>query len=278
MNPPPRSVRPRRLLFPALAAALLLSLGTGASLATGLPPDSAPAATDNAADSVAPAAYIGWVDRTHSWVERDLFETVVWFDRFFGNERMDVTERPESFLRWMNDLRWDEEEHLSFRSTISAARRAQHPRPVHGDRVLGRPGRSRRIEPGRPRALARPPHPAPMVQLPRDRGEEQRVDVGDGPLPPPQAFPEKRDHHRRGRLGVDPTGVDRTELPGPRPVPPERLAEMALPRGGARHPLAEEGRREPEAGVGRDTAGGDPVHRRGTDSAGRWRERALTPK
>ncbi len=34
------------------------------------------------------------MDRTHSWVERDLFETVVWFDRFFGNERMEVTERP----------------------------------------------------------------------------------------------------------------------------------------------------------------------------------------
>jgi len=123
MKPPPRSGRPCGLFFPALAAALLLSLVPGASLATGLPAGSAPAATDNAADPVAPAADNGWVDRTHSRVERDLFDTVVWFDRFFGDERMVVTERPESFLRWMNNLRWDEEERFSFRSTVRASLR-----------------------------------------------------------------------------------------------------------------------------------------------------------
>jgi hypothetical protein len=123
MKPPPRSVRPRRLFFQALAAALLLSLPTGASLATGPTAGSAPAGTDNASAPVAPSADNGWVDRTHSRVERDLFETVVWFDRFFGNERMEITERPESFLRWMNDLRWDEEERFSFRSTVRASLR-----------------------------------------------------------------------------------------------------------------------------------------------------------
>ena len=61
------------------------------------------------------------MDRTHSRVERDLFDAVVWFDRFFGDERMVVTERPESFLRWMNDLRWDKEELFSFRSTVRAS-------------------------------------------------------------------------------------------------------------------------------------------------------------
>ncbi|HEX7520411.1 MAG TPA: hypothetical protein VF325_08990, partial [Candidatus Deferrimicrobium sp.] len=52
--------------------------------------------------------------------------------------------------------------------------RFQHARPV-GVNTLGRftatafwgrPGRFRRIEPGRPRALARPSHAAPMVQYP----------------------------------------------------------------------------------------------------------------
>ena len=83
------------------------------------------AATDNAAGPgpVAPAVDNGWVDRTHSRVERDLFDTVVWFDRFFGDDRMVVTERPESYLRWTNELRWDEEEHYSFRSTVRASLR-----------------------------------------------------------------------------------------------------------------------------------------------------------
>jgi hypothetical protein len=127
MKQPPGSVRRCRTFFPALAAALLLSLATGASLATGPPGGSAPAAadntaaTDNAAVPVAPAADNGWVDRTHFWVERDLFDAVAWFDRFFGDERMEVTERPESYLRWKNELRWDEEERFTFRSTVRAS-------------------------------------------------------------------------------------------------------------------------------------------------------------
>jgi hypothetical protein len=106
-----------------LAATLLLFLCAGASIASDPPAASAPAATDNAADPVAPAADNSWVDRYHSRVERDLFDTVVWFDRFFGDERMVVTERPESYLRWMNDSRWDEEEGFTFRSTVRASLR-----------------------------------------------------------------------------------------------------------------------------------------------------------
>jgi hypothetical protein len=141
MKPPPGSVRLIRLFFQALAAALLLSLATGASLATGLPAGSASAATDNATatdnavatdnatatenamGAATPAADNGWVDRTHSRVERDLFDAVVWFDRFFGDERMEVTERPESFLRWTNSIRWDEEERFTPRSTVRASLR-----------------------------------------------------------------------------------------------------------------------------------------------------------
>jgi len=106
-----------------LAAALLLFLAAGASRAAGPPGASGFAATDNAADPEAPAADNGWVDRTHSRVERDLFDAVAWFDRFFGDERVVVTERPESYLRWKNELRWDEEEHYSFRSTVRASLR-----------------------------------------------------------------------------------------------------------------------------------------------------------
>jgi len=123
MKPPPRSVRPFRLFFQALAAAFLLSLAPGASLATGPPADFSPAATDNAADPVAPTVDNGWVDRTHSRVERDLFETAVWFDRFFGDERMVVAKQPESFLRWRGELQWDQKEHYFLRSTVRASLR-----------------------------------------------------------------------------------------------------------------------------------------------------------
>jgi hypothetical protein len=128
-----------------LAAAILLSLAAGASLATGPPAGPAPftadnaigaasspadnvagatpSLTDNVTDAIPTAADNGWVDRTHSRVERDLFDTVVWFDQFFGDERMVVTELPESFLRWINDIRWDEEERFSARSTVRASLR-----------------------------------------------------------------------------------------------------------------------------------------------------------
>ena len=119
MKPPSLGIR----TFPTLAAALLLFLATGSSPAADVPAGSAPAATDNAAVPVAPTVDNSWVDRTHSRVERDLFNTVVWFDRFFGDERMVVTERPVSLLRWKSELRWDEEEHYSFRSTVRASLR-----------------------------------------------------------------------------------------------------------------------------------------------------------
>ncbi|HEX2720313.1 MAG TPA: hypothetical protein VHM71_05115, partial [Candidatus Deferrimicrobium sp.] len=121
MKPPSPGTRPANRIFLALAAALLLPLATGSSPAADFPAGSAPAATDNAANPVARAVDNSWVDRTHSRVERDLFDTVVWFDRFFGDDRMVVTERPESYLRWTNSLRWDEEEHFSFRSTVRAS-------------------------------------------------------------------------------------------------------------------------------------------------------------
>ncbi len=123
MKPTSLSIRPGIGISPALVAALLLFLAAGSSPAADFPAGSAPAATDNVADSEAPAADNGWVDRTHSRVEKDMFETVAWFDRFFGDERMKVTERPESFLRWANELRWDEEEHYFFRSTVRVSLR-----------------------------------------------------------------------------------------------------------------------------------------------------------
>ncbi len=310
-----------------------------------------------------PAIDNTWVDRTHSLVERSLFDAVVWFDRFFGGERVVLAGRPESILRWKTEFLWDEEEGSSFRSSVRASLRLprlkdrwhlmftsesrgdpnaiipedpgnpgldigsqgrtsstelvydifrtphsildvgagvrvrippnafvrtryQHARPV-GFSTLGRftataywdaldgPGESNQLD------FERWFAPSTLLQWSNsftieEKNIEQRVGVGDTTLPPPQVFPDKRDHLLRGRLGLDPTRLDRTGLPDLCPVPPERLEEMALPRRGAGHPLAVEGGREPDAGVERDAAGGDRVHRVGADSAGRWRGQFLT--
>src|SRR3989304_3472497 len=99
---------------PVTAAALLLFLASGISLAADLPAGSPPPATDNLTAPAATVADNPWVDRYHSRVERDLFESVVWFDRFFGDERLEVTERPEAFPRWVDDFRWAGEGGLPF--------------------------------------------------------------------------------------------------------------------------------------------------------------------
>lgn len=130
------------LFFRALAAGLLISQSAGASFAAVSPDGGAPVVTDNAADAapsaldnaagaapsaadnaagtLPPAADNTWVDRTHARVEKNLFETAVWLDNFFGDKRMEVTEPTVSFVRWMNDFRWDEEERFSVRSRIRA--------------------------------------------------------------------------------------------------------------------------------------------------------------
>ena len=115
------SIPPGIRVFPALFAALLLLLAAGSSPASDIAAGSAPATTDNVANRKAPAAHDRWTDQTHSWVERGLFDAAVWFDDFFGDERMVVIERPEAYLRWKTELRWDEEEHTSFRNSVRAS-------------------------------------------------------------------------------------------------------------------------------------------------------------
>ena len=162
MNPPRRSVRPCKLFFPVLAAGILLSLAAGASFAAGPPDGSAPSDTDNATGAVPsasrqrhgcgplrgrqrhggpprnarcpplsttpsarsppPPTTPGWTGPIPGSRETCSIPSSGSTD-FFGDKRIAVTERPESFLRWMTDLRWDEEERFSARSTIRASLR-----------------------------------------------------------------------------------------------------------------------------------------------------------
>jgi len=227
MKPLPRSARPCRLFSRALAAAFLLSLPTGASLAAGPPAGSAPGVTDNAigavpsasdnaidaaspaADNVAgavpSAADNGWVDRTHSRVERDLFDTVVWFDQFFGDDRMVATELPESFLRWMNEFRWDEEERFSARSTVRASLRLPRLKKrwklVISGETRGDPNVITPEDPGNPGLIAGSRARTGSTELVYDilRTTHTSLDVGAGVRVkiPPDAFVRTRFQHAR---------------------------------------------------------------------------------
>lgn len=206
-------MRPRRPFLPASAAALLFFVAAGTSLATGFTAGSGSAATDNAADPVAPAADNGWADRTHSRVERDLFDTVVWFDRFFGDERMVVTEQPKSLLRWMNDLRWDEEEGFTFRSTVRASLRLprlkKRWRLVVSGETRGDPNAVTREDPGNPGLDTGSRVRTGSTELIYEilRTPRSTVDVGAGVRVkiPPDAFVRTRFQHARpvapGTLG-----------------------------------------------------------------------------
>ncbi len=212
LNPPANGVRRLGLLLPA-AAALLLIIAGGNSLA-GVPSDgSSPAGADNTSVPVAPGIDNGWVDRTHARVERDLFNTVAWFDRFFGDEQMNVTEAPESFLRWMNDLRWDEVEKFSLRSTVRASLRLPRLRKrwriVISGETRGDPNAVTPEDPGNPGRDTESRVRTGSTELIYDilRTPRTTVDAGAGVRVkiPPDAFVRTRLQHARP-VGFDTLG------------------------------------------------------------------------
>ena len=218
---------------PVLLAALLLILAAGSSPAADFPPGSTPAATDNVAGPVAPAADNtdnvtgpeapaadntdnvagpeapaadnGWVDRTHSQIERDLFDTAVWFDRFFGDDRMVVPERPEWYLRWKNELRWDQEEHYTFRSTVRASLRLPRLKDrwhlMVSSESRGDPNAIIREDPGNPALDIGSRGRVSSTELVYDifRTPNSVLDVGAGVRVkiPPDAFVRTRFQHAR---------------------------------------------------------------------------------
>ncbi len=49
-----------------------------------------------------------WLDQTHRFVEKSFCEPAVWFDGFFGEDRILEDVRPGSFVKWRNTARWTE--------------------------------------------------------------------------------------------------------------------------------------------------------------------------
>jgi len=61
-----------------------------------------------------------WLDHTHAYLTRKLCEPAVWFDDFFGDDRVEQEGRPGSFVRWRNAATWTEGQGLEYRTRFSA--------------------------------------------------------------------------------------------------------------------------------------------------------------
>ena len=61
-----------------------------------------------------------WVDRTHSYVEGRIEDSIKWFDAFFGTTTGVDTARPDFVMRWTNEVRAEEGRTPKFRTSLRA--------------------------------------------------------------------------------------------------------------------------------------------------------------
>ena len=60
-----------------------------------------------------------WYDETQIYVNSRFCEPALWFDNFFGNDRVFLEGAAGTYIRWRNDFSYDEEESFIFNSDIS---------------------------------------------------------------------------------------------------------------------------------------------------------------
>ena len=60
-----------------------------------------------------------WYDETQVYVNSRFCEPALWFDNFFGNDRVFLEGAAGTYIRWRNDFSYDEEESFNFNSDIS---------------------------------------------------------------------------------------------------------------------------------------------------------------
>jgi hypothetical protein len=114
-----------KCLVPLLiAGCLCLSVPALADPAGEAPP---PPSFDNAAAPPETAPIDNtWVDRYHTYIEQNLYGTVLWFDHFFEDDLRKDVGPSQSSLRWSNDFRWDQQQHFVFRTWVRASIRLPH--------------------------------------------------------------------------------------------------------------------------------------------------------
>jgi hypothetical protein len=197
-------------------APLLLAATVALSAPAAAPAADAPVApsSDNLAAATQPVSdNTTWADRYHTRVERDLFATVAWFDRFFGDERIADEALPESSLRWTNDFRWDETDRFQYRTRVRAwvrlPRLSRKWRLVVSGETRGDPTAVKPEDPGNPGLDVASPSRRGSTELVYDlfRTARTTVDFGAGVRVkiPPDAFVRTRLQHAR-RLGFDTLG------------------------------------------------------------------------
>ena len=210
---PPSEAGPQGVTTPAEIPSPSSDTGTPAPAE---PPDAPSSETTTIPSAPAPALDNAagvdntWIDRYHTLFEGSLFSTGAWFDRFFGEDRVDMTEQPETFLRWRNEFRWDELQHFTYRSTfrlsVRLPRLARKWRLVISGENQGDPTAAIPVDPGNPGTNVQSTVRAVSTELVYDlfRTKQTFFSLGAGIQVkiPPDAF-------ARVRLGyVQPLGAD----------------------------------------------------------------------
>jgi hypothetical protein len=60
-----------------------------------------------------------WYDETQIYVNTSFCEPALWFDNFFGSDRVFNEGAAGTYIRWRNDFTYDEEEYFDFKSNLS---------------------------------------------------------------------------------------------------------------------------------------------------------------
>ena len=60
-----------------------------------------------------------WYDETQVYVNSAFCEPALWFDNFFGSDRVFNEGPAGTYIRWRNDFTYDEEEYFEFKSNLS---------------------------------------------------------------------------------------------------------------------------------------------------------------
>jgi hypothetical protein len=60
-----------------------------------------------------------WYDETQIYINSSFCEPALWFDNFFGNERVFLEGNAGTYIRWRNDFIYNEEEYFSFNSDLT---------------------------------------------------------------------------------------------------------------------------------------------------------------
>ncbi len=60
-----------------------------------------------------------WYDETQIYINSRFCEPALWFDNFFGNDRVFLEGAAGTYIRWRNDFSYDEEDYFDFNTDIS---------------------------------------------------------------------------------------------------------------------------------------------------------------